>query len=116
MRCAWVRDPLMIEYHDREWGVPVHDDRALFEVLILEVAQAGLSWSTISQEAPRLSRGLRRLRCVQDRPLQQEKNRGLVGRSGHCAQPAEGGGGRPEFQCATQALLRNKDLIILVSN
>jgi DNA-3-methyladenine glycosylase I len=40
-------DPLMIEYHDREWGVPVHDDRLLFEFLILEGAQAGLSWSTI---------------------------------------------------------------------
>lgn len=47
-RCGWVADsPLMIEYHDREWGVPVHDDRTLFEFLILEGAQAGLSWSTI---------------------------------------------------------------------
>ena len=47
VRCAWARDPLMIEYHDREWGVPLHDDRALFELLTLEGAQAGLSWSTI---------------------------------------------------------------------
>jgi DNA-3-methyladenine glycosylase I len=48
IRCAWAgTDPLMIEYHDREWGVPVHDDRRLFEFLILEGAQAGLSWSTI---------------------------------------------------------------------
>lgn len=48
IRCAWAaRDALMIAYHDREWGVPVHDDRALFEFLILEGAQAGLSWSTI---------------------------------------------------------------------
>jgi DNA-3-methyladenine glycosylase I len=48
-RCAWVRadDPLMLRYHDREWGVPVHDDRKHFEFLILEGAQAGLSWSTI---------------------------------------------------------------------
>jgi DNA-3-methyladenine glycosylase I len=47
-RCAWVGDdPLYIAYHDEEWGVPVHDDRALFEFLILEGAQAGLSWSTI---------------------------------------------------------------------
>ena len=47
-RCAWADDdPLMIEYHDREWGVPVHDDRKLFEFLILEGAQAGLSWETI---------------------------------------------------------------------
>jgi DNA-3-methyladenine glycosylase I len=48
-RCAWVSadDPLMLKYHDREWGVPVHDDRKLFEFLVLEGAQAGLSWSTV---------------------------------------------------------------------
>ena len=47
-RCAWSgTDPLYIEYHDNEWGVPVHDDRKLFEMLILEGAQAGLSWITI---------------------------------------------------------------------
>ena len=48
MRCDWAGDdPLMISYHDEEWGVPVHDDRRLFEFLILEGAQAGLSWRTI---------------------------------------------------------------------
>jgi DNA-3-methyladenine glycosylase I len=46
-RCAWPKTELDIAYHDREWGVPVHDDRLLFEFLILEGAQAGLSWSTI---------------------------------------------------------------------
>jgi DNA-3-methyladenine glycosylase I len=46
-RCGWAREDFMIAYHDEEWGVPVHDDRALFELLILEGAQAGLSWSTI---------------------------------------------------------------------
>lgn len=47
-RCAWTNDEdLLIEYHDREWGVPVHDDNRLFEFLILEGAQAGLSWLTI---------------------------------------------------------------------
>jgi DNA-3-methyladenine glycosylase I len=47
-RCEWAgSDPLMVAYHDIEWGTPVHDDRALFEFLILEGAQAGLSWSTI---------------------------------------------------------------------
>ena len=46
-RCGWPSTPLDIAYHDREWGVPVHDDRVLFEFLILEGAQAGLSWSTI---------------------------------------------------------------------
>jgi DNA-3-methyladenine glycosylase I len=46
-RCAWAQTPLGIAYHDGEWGVPVHDDRVLFEFLILEGAQAGLSWETI---------------------------------------------------------------------
>ncbi|MFC5452967.1 DNA-3-methyladenine glycosylase I [Paenibacillus aestuarii] len=48
VRCGWVNeDPLYIEYHDHEWGVPVHDDQKLFEMLNLEGAQAGLSWYTI---------------------------------------------------------------------
>ncbi|MEF3304039.1 DNA-3-methyladenine glycosylase I [Paenibacillus sp. GYB003] len=48
VRCGWVNDSqLYIDYHDREWGVPVHDDNALFERLVLEGAQAGLSWYTI---------------------------------------------------------------------
>jgi DNA-3-methyladenine glycosylase I len=48
-RCAWVSgaDPLMLEYHDREWGVPVRDDRKHFEFLVLEAAQAGLSWAIV---------------------------------------------------------------------
>src|ERR671931_1259132 len=46
-RCAWARNPLAIAYHDKEWGVPVKNDRKLFEFLILEGAQAGLSWDTI---------------------------------------------------------------------
>ncbi len=47
-RCAWVgQDPVYVAYHDHEWGVPLHDERALFEFLILEGAQAGLSWLTI---------------------------------------------------------------------
>ena len=46
-RCAWAATPLSIAYHDREWGVPVHDDRVLFEFIVLEGAQAGLSWETI---------------------------------------------------------------------
>src|SRR3984957_5935175 len=48
LRCAWcTADPLYVDYHDREWGVPLHDDRRLFEMLCLEGAQAGLSWLTI---------------------------------------------------------------------
>jgi hypothetical protein len=46
-RCPWAKTELYVEYHDEEWGVPVHDDRTLFEFLVLEGAQAGLSWETI---------------------------------------------------------------------
>ena len=49
-RCGWARTALSIPYHDTEWGVPLHDDRRLFELLILEGAQAGLSWETILQK------------------------------------------------------------------
>jgi len=50
VRCSWARNDLSVAYHDTEWGVPVHDDRMLFEFLILEGAQAGLSWDTILQK------------------------------------------------------------------
>jgi DNA-3-methyladenine glycosylase I len=61
-RCAWAGsgDPLMIAYHDREWGVPVHDDRLLFEFLILEGAQAGLSWRTILHKRDNYRRAFHR--------------------------------------------------------
>ncbi len=52
-RCGWARTELLIPYHDAEWGVPQHDDRALFEFLILEGAQAGLSWETILKKRDR---------------------------------------------------------------
>lgn len=53
-RCAWVSDdPLYVEYHDREWGVPQHDPRILFEFLLLEGAQAGLSWITVLRKRAR---------------------------------------------------------------
>jgi DNA-3-methyladenine glycosylase I len=51
-RCGWARTDLDIEYHDTEWGVPAHDDRRLFELLTLEGAQAGLSWSTVLKKRP----------------------------------------------------------------
>ncbi len=51
-RCAWGEQDFMIDYHDKEWGVPVHNDRKLFEMLTLEGAQAGLSWSTILNRRP----------------------------------------------------------------
>jgi DNA-3-methyladenine glycosylase I len=53
IRCGWCKDdPLYVAYHDEEWGVPVHDDRTLFEFLVLEGAQAGLSWITILRKRP----------------------------------------------------------------
>ena len=60
-RCQWCgTDPLYIRYHDEEWGVPVHDDRRLFEMLILEGAQAGLSWITILRKRPAYRRAFDR--------------------------------------------------------
>jgi len=53
VRCHWASNELNIPYHDEEWGVPLHDDRALFELLILEGAQAGLSWDTVLKKRPR---------------------------------------------------------------
>ena len=52
-RCRWAASELNIPYHDEEWGVPLHDDRALFELLILEGAQAGLSWDTVLKKRAR---------------------------------------------------------------
>jgi DNA-3-methyladenine glycosylase I len=52
-RCAWAKNEVSISYHDAEWGVAVHDDRLLFEFLVLEGAQAGLSWDTILRKRPR---------------------------------------------------------------
>jgi len=60
-RCGWVTDdPLYLRYHDEEWGVPVHDDRRLFEFLILEGAQAGLSWLTILRKRDNYRRAFAR--------------------------------------------------------
>ena len=59
-RCGWVpeQDPLYVAYHDEEWGVPSHDERHLFEMLVLEGAQAGLSWSTILRKREGYRRAL----------------------------------------------------------
>ena len=59
-RCSWPSSELDIAYHDKEWGVPVHDDRVLFEFLILEGAQAGLSWSTILKKRENYRRAFAR--------------------------------------------------------
>ena len=59
-RCGWATNDLQIAYHDREWGVPVHDDRRLFEFLLLEGAQAGLSWDTILRKRENYRRAFSR--------------------------------------------------------
>ncbi len=60
IRCAWAgSDPLMVEYHDREWGVPVHEDQRMFEFLVLEGAQAGLNWGDDPAQAGKLPCRLR---------------------------------------------------------
>ncbi len=76
-RCEWAgSNPLMVAYHDEEWGVPVHDDRALFEFLILEGAQAGLSWSTILKKRENYRKAFdgfepRKIARYRDRKAQQ---------------------------------------------
>jgi DNA-3-methyladenine glycosylase I len=62
-RCAWATTEPAITYHDKEWGVPVHDDRVLFEFLILEGAQAGLSWNTILKKRENYRKALDRFRA-----------------------------------------------------
>ena len=63
-RCDWCgSDPLYIKYHDEEWGVPVHDDRLLFEFLILEGAQAGLSWLTILKKREHYQKAFHSFSC-----------------------------------------------------
>jgi len=63
-RCDWAgSDPLYIAYHDREWGVPLHDDRRLFEMLVLEGFQAGLSWITILRKREAFRRAFHRFDC-----------------------------------------------------
>ncbi len=61
-RCPWATTEPAITYHDEEWGVPVHDDRMLFEFLILEGAQAGLSWTTILKKRPNYRKAFDRFR------------------------------------------------------
>src|SRR5262249_61445519 len=71
-RCGWATRsglPAYLAYHDREWGVPVHDDRVLFEFLLLEGAQAGLSWATILKKRAAYRRAFSALRPGQGAPL-----------------------------------------------
>ena len=84
-RCEWAgSDPLYVEYHDREWGIPVHDDRKFFEMLTLEGAQAGLSWITILRKREHYRRAFDRFdfkkiaRYDGKKVRQLMKNEGIV--------------------------------------
>jgi DNA-3-methyladenine glycosylase I len=82
-RCLWAGDdPLMIAYHDDEWGRPVHDDRVLFEFLILEGAQAGLSWSTILRKRQGYRRAFARFDAKKVAKLGAADVRRLMGDAG----------------------------------
>ena len=81
-RCHWAVKPAMIEYHDREWGRPVHDDRVLFEFLILEGAQAGLSWETILNKRENYRRAFDRFDAKKIARYDQRKVRELLSNAG----------------------------------
>lgn len=82
-RCGWsTSDPLYLEYHDNEWGVPVHDDRRLFEMLILEGAQAGLSWITILKKRENYRKAFDRFDAVKIARYDARKKRQLLGNAG----------------------------------
>lgn len=81
-RCPWARSEMEIAYHDREWGVPQHSDRVLFEFLILEGAQAGLSWSTILAKREAYRRAFRDFDPQQVAVYGAKQVRGLLADSG----------------------------------
>jgi DNA-3-methyladenine glycosylase I len=82
-RCGWsVSDPLYIKYHDEEWGVPVHDDRKLFEMLILEGAQAGLSWITILKKRENYRKAFNRFDATKIAGYNVRKKRKLLSDAG----------------------------------
>ena len=82
-RCGWsVSDPLYIEYHDEEWGVPLHDDRRLFEMLILEGAQAGLSWITILKKRENYRKAFDRFNAKKIAGYDARKKRELLSNPG----------------------------------
>ena len=82
-RCAWVGDdPLMVKYHDIEWGAPVHNDRKLFEFLILEGAQAGLSWSTVLKKRENYQRAFDNFNATKIAEYTTKKVRRLLADAG----------------------------------
>jgi DNA-3-methyladenine glycosylase I len=82
LRCPWAKTELYIQYHDAEWGVPVHDDRLLFEFLILEGAQAGLSWETILKKRENYRRAFDNFDPAIVARYGQKKRKGLLADAG----------------------------------
>lgn len=81
-RCGWARSEIDVEYHDREWGVPIHDDRALFEFLVLEGAQAGLSWTTILRKRDNYRRAFDEFEIAEVARYDDEKKAKLLADAG----------------------------------
>jgi DNA-3-methyladenine glycosylase I len=81
-RCPWAKSDLYIQYHDAEWGVPVHDDRLLFEFLVLEGAQAGLSWETILKKRENYRRAFDDFDPAVVAGYGQKKRNGLLANAG----------------------------------
>ncbi len=81
-RCEWAKSDIYIDYHDREWGVPIHDDRELFEFLILEGMQAGLSWETILKKRDNYRSAFDNFDAVAIASYKQSKVRQLLANPG----------------------------------
>jgi 3-methyladenine DNA glycosylase Tag len=88
-RCSWARTPLSIAYHDEEWGVPVHDDTRLFEFLILEGAQAGLSWETILRKRDNYRAAFDRFNPAKGREIRSAQRSRAAKQRGHHPQSTQ---------------------------
>ncbi len=85
-RCAWVtEDPDYVKYHDQEWGIPVHDDRLLFEFLVLEGMQAGLSWITILKKRENFRKAFDDFDVTQVATYKKKENSIPFKKSGNCS-------------------------------
>ena len=82
IRCSWASNPLSIRYHDEKWGLPQHDDRVLFEFLLLEGAQAGLSWDTILQKRENYRAAFDKFNPERIARYDRRKIQGLLGNPG----------------------------------
>ena len=81
-RCTWATNELLNQYHDEEWGIPIHDDRLLFELVILEGAQAGLSWHTILQKRESYRKAFNQFRANKIAAYDQKKIQELLNNPG----------------------------------